>query len=62
MKKILPIYKEWSPSSWKKLPIKQAPEWPKDKLTDAIQKLKSFPPLVSMHEIDTLKKAQCYWA
>ena len=62
MKKILPIYKEWSPSSWQTLPIKQAPEWPKGKLTDAIQKLKSFPPLVSIHEIETLKNKLKYVA
>ena len=55
MKKILPISKKWKPSSWKSLPIKQAPDWPKNKLNEAIEKLQSFPPLIPIHEIDILK-------
>ena len=53
MKKILPISKKWKPSSWKLLPIKQAPDWPKNKLNEVIEKLQSFPPLIPIHEINS---------
>ena len=55
MKKIIPISKTWDPSSWQSLPINQSPKWPTNELNYAINKLKSFPPLIPMHEIDILK-------
>lgn len=47
---------QWSPTSWRKLPIKQQPEY-KDQvaLEKSLQKVRSLPPLVHMKEIETLK-------
>ena len=56
MKKILPLIKNWQPSSWKSLPIKQSPDWPSNELIDAVKKLESFPPLIPFDEIDSLKR------
>ena len=55
MKKILNLSKQWQPNSWKKLPINQSPNWPMDKLSDTLDKLSSFPPLIPIHEIEALK-------
>ena len=52
---MLSIANAWSPSSWKSLPIKQSPDWPVNQLNDVVNTLKSFPPLVPIHEIDNLK-------
>ena len=56
MKKIVPITKKWSPSSWMNLPIKQSPSWPLKELDKVVKKLFSFPPLIPINEIEILKK------
>ena len=55
MKKILNISKQWQPNSWQEFPIHQSPNWPIDKLSDTLDKLSSFPPLIPIHEIEALK-------
>ena len=48
--------KNWTVNSWRNLPIKQQPEYKnQDALRAAEQQLKSFPPLVSIDEIERLK-------
>ena len=59
MKKILNISKSWRPSSWKEFPIKQAPDWNDRELKKNLDKLSSFPPLVPVHEIESLKNEFC---
>lgn len=46
----------WSPSSWRNLPIKQQPSYQdKDELTKVEKELSNLPPLVTIDEIDKLK-------
>ncbi len=48
--------KNWTVNSWRNLPIKQQPEYKnQDALRAAEQQLKSFPPLVSIDEVERLK-------
>ena len=46
----------WSPNSWRKLPIRQQPNWPDEAALGRVEdKLKSFPPLVFAGEARSLK-------
>jgi 3-deoxy-7-phosphoheptulonate synthase len=48
---------EWSPDSWRELPIKQQPTWPDtEKLKKVTDELSSLPPLVAASEIEKLKE------
>ncbi|OQS04629.1 phospho-2-dehydro-3-deoxyheptonate aldolase, partial [Thraustotheca clavata] len=47
---------QWTPSSWRKFPIKQQPPYPDAKAFDKVlNKLQSLPPLVSVQEIERLR-------
>ncbi len=49
--------KDWTIDSWRKLPINQQPEYSdQKKLKESEARLASFPPLVSVDEVETLKK------
>lgn len=49
--------KNWTVDSWRKFPIQQQPEYSnQEELRDVEEKLASFPPLVSVDEIELLKK------
>ena len=49
--------KNWSPESWRSLPIKQVPDYPDAKvLADAEKRLSVFPPLVFAGEARELRK------
>lgn len=49
--------KNWSPSSWRDFPIKQQPQYQDQKELQEVEKsLSTLPPLVTMDEIDNLKK------
>ena len=49
--------KNWSIDSWRSLPIKQQPEYQNlTELSIVEEKLASFPPLVSVDEVEGLKK------
>ena len=56
MKKILPLHNTWVPASWKKFPINQSPDWPKNKLNKSIKTIATYPPLIPIHEIELLKE------
>ncbi|MAV65272.1 MAG: 3-deoxy-7-phosphoheptulonate synthase class II [Candidatus Marinimicrobia bacterium] len=56
MKKLLKLNHSWMIDSWKKYHISQCPNWPVDKLKNVIELINSFPPLVPIHEIISLKK------
>ena len=48
----------WTPDSWRKKPIAQAPDYPdKQALADVEKQLATFPPLVFAGEARNLKKA-----
>jgi 3-deoxy-7-phosphoheptulonate synthase len=48
----------WSPSSWRSMPIQQVPAYPDQKaLADVEDRLRSWPPLVFAGEARTLKKS-----
>lgn len=48
---------DWSPESWRSLPISQLPDYPDtDQLEKAYRELRTYPPLVTSWEIDSLKK------
>ncbi len=48
--------KQWSPGSWRDLPIKQQPIYPnKEELKKVENQLAAFPPLVSFDEVEKLK-------
>ncbi|MDY8107647.1 3-deoxy-7-phosphoheptulonate synthase class II [Fulvimarina sp. 2208YS6-2-32] len=50
--------KEWTPSSWRNLPIEQVPDYPDPHaLARTEERLKSFPPLVFAGEARKLKKS-----
>lgn len=47
----------WSPSSWRNFPIKQAPKYPNLELLQELEReLGSYPPLVFAKEVELLKK------
>ena len=49
---------EWSPESWRSYPAAQQPEWPDEAaLADALDQLRSLPPLVFAGEARNLKAA-----
>ena len=49
--------KKWTVDSWKKLPIKQPPNYPDDELTEeVVQKLSKCSPLVFAGEVRTLQE------
>jgi 3-deoxy-7-phosphoheptulonate synthase len=49
---------EWTPDSWRSRPAAQQPEWPDDgALDDALDQLRSLPPLVFAGEARNLKAA-----
>lgn len=48
----------WSPSSWRNLPVKQQPQYKdQEKLKESIAKVQQLPPLVAVHEIESLRSA-----
>jgi len=48
--------RNWTPQSWRDLPIKQMPEYPDNDILEAsYTELQSYPPLVSSWEIEELK-------
>ncbi|KAF0756022.1 hypothetical protein AaE_004785, partial [Aphanomyces astaci] len=52
----MPTANTWTPSSWRKFPIKHQPPYPDEKhLNDVVDKLKGLPPLVSVQEVDRLR-------
>lgn len=47
----------WTPSSWRNFPIKQQPNYPDQKLLEAVEaELKSYPPLVFAGEVRELRE------
>ncbi len=49
--------RNWSPESWKALPVRQLPEYPDQKaLEEACRELKELPPLITSWEVRALKR------
>jgi 3-deoxy-7-phosphoheptulonate synthase len=47
----------WAPDSWRRLPIKQQPQYERpDELTAALGTIRSYPPLVFVGEVENLKR------
>ncbi len=48
---------KWTPESWKNLPIRQQPDYPDaDELQQTLEKIHSYPALVSPGEVENLRK------
>ncbi len=48
---------DWTPQSWRKLPIKQQPVYESEATLNAVlAEVKSFPPLIFVGEVERLKK------
>jgi 3-deoxy-7-phosphoheptulonate synthase len=51
------VKSSWNPDSWRAYPAEQQPTWPDtENLTDVLNKLSTFPPLVFAGEVRTLKE------
>ncbi|SFF30408.1 3-deoxy-D-arabinoheptulosonate-7-phosphate synthase [Fontimonas thermophila] len=49
-------FSDWSPTSWQQHPAAQQPQYPDAKaLSDAIERLRQLPPLVTSWEVDALR-------
>ena len=52
-----PVITEWAPDSWRQLPAAQQPEYPSaSDLEQVIRELSNYPPLVTVWEIEYLKR------
>jgi len=49
--------KDWTPVSWKKMPVKQMPDYPsQEDLEQVYEQLRAYPPLVTSWEVEALKR------